>query len=248
MKQGIFVLVIVFLLVIFAMNSSFAATNVKSESISSTKIVEYIDYHEAKISNIKRTDNGEKSNFKVFIKKPNQKKYKIKSVQAVYVHTTISEYGDNVNKKVYKNYTSKNKKSLAIKDLSASEKVEGNYRFVKIIINYENKKKVKKESHSLKKNFSNYKEAIVYKGKTAVVKDITKVNKKNFSHIIKVKANNSKYKIKTFKTIFYEYKKSHGHYHRIVRTFYGNRKNSLVVKGPLNYDPRAVGEFKIEYY
>jgi len=50
------------------------------------------------------------------------------------------------------------------------------------------------------------------------------VNKKSFSHIIKVKNNSPKYKINTFKTIFQEYVKKHDDYKKTVRTFYGNKK------------------------
>jgi len=232
------------------MNTSFAATK-KSESIYSDKISQYIseDSFKTKISEVKRTDiynvkgvsSNRKGNFKISVKKSYQNKYKIKSVKILYIHTyTDWRVYETVEKKVYKTYKPKNKKMLTIKDLSAHEYRNKGYEFVKIIINYKNSKNLKQETSYLK-NAYKYKSTTKYTGKTAIVKDITESYKKNFIHKIKVKTTSSKYKIKTFKVIFYDDIK-------IIGTIYGHGKNSLEVKGPQHYDPRAEGDFKITYY
>ncbi|KZX17561.1 hypothetical protein MBCUT_01760 [Methanobrevibacter cuticularis] len=238
---------IVVLVSVFVMSTSFAASK-KSESIYSDKISRYIseDSYKTKISEIKKTDiinvkkgGSTKGNFKISVKDSFKNKYKIKSVTVVYKHRyTDSDIMDEVERKVYKTYKSKNKKILTIRDLSSLEGID--YEFVNIVINYKTNKKLKQETTYLKKAYR-YKSTTVYIGKTAVVKDITVGNLKNFVHIIKVKATNSKYKIKTFKVIFYSYID-------IIGTIYGHGKNSLVVKGPMHYDPRSEGDFEITYY
>ncbi|KZX14861.1 hypothetical protein [Methanobrevibacter curvatus] len=238
---------IVVLVSVFAMSTSFAASK-KSESIYSDKISQYIseDSYKTKISEIKKTDivsvkkggYTRKGNFKISVKNSFKNKYKIKSVTVVYKHRYTDDIMDEVEKKVYKTYKPKNKKILAIKDLSASESL--GYEFVKIIINYKTSKKMKQETTYLKKYYK-YKSTTKYTGKTAIVKDITVSTTKNFVHTIKVKTTNFKYKIKTFKVIFHNYID-------IIGTIYGHGKNSLVVKGPMHYDPRSEGDFEITYY
>ena len=241
------IIAIVFLLSICVMNTSFAAVK-KSESISSDKISQIIseDCYKSKISEINRIDiynrkDDRKGNFKFSVKKAYQNKYKIKSVKVLYIRTyTDWNIDETIEKKVYKTYKPKNKKILTIKDLSASENTNGEYAFVKIIINYKTKKNLKQETVYLKKPYK-YKSTMVYKGKTATVKDITEDSKKKFIHKVKVKTTSSKYKIKTFKVIFYIDVK-------IVGTIYGYGRTSLVVDGPQYYDSRAEGDFKITYY
>ncbi|MDR3063236.1 MAG: hypothetical protein LBU40_03740 [Methanobrevibacter sp.] len=238
---------IVVLVSAFIMSTSFAASK-KSESIYSDKISQYIleDSYKTKISEIKKTDivnvkkgYTRKGNFKISVKDSFKNKYKIKSVTVVYKHRyTDWDIMDEVEKKVYKIYKPKNKKILTIKDLSSSESL--GYEFVKIIINYKTSKKMKQETTYLKKEYK-YKSTTKYTGKTAIVKDITVSTTKNFLHTIKVKTTNSKYKIKTFKVIFYNYID-------IIGTIYGYGKTSLVVKGPMHYDPRSEGDFEITYY
>ena len=227
--------------------ASYAVSNEKIK-LSTTK---YTYSFDKKISSIDEMMIFDKKSdfkyaYKVNIKKANQNKYKIKSVECKYrVYNDITDKYDTI----FKTYNGKNKISLNIKPLK-------DYRAESMTINYQTKSKIKKES--LKFGFYNGKTVKVAYDSKSLGKKSGIIVKEKGSFLTKgqgipvityikfnIKTTNKKYKIKTVQLIYRDI----GDKVSKTTTFNVNGKTTFtkVIKGEFIAVEKALTEFKITY-
>lgn len=237
-KRIILIIWIIILISVFALNTSFAASN---ETIDKYK-THQIDTYDKKIITMDHvsewsTNNYNGKGYLTFnVKKAYKDKYKIKSIKARYYTN------DGI---IYKTYNVKNKTKVILK--YKNELYPG-----KFTVNYYTKGKIKNESINIDSKH-NWKSTTYFYGKKAniVLKEsgyvrmvpnwggVPVTNYQKFKVITKSK----KYKIKMVKTFFFGMAGVD-----LVKTYKGYGKTKLTNRIYGTYEVTSIGAFRMYYY
>jgi hypothetical protein len=241
-KKILIISLLLLTLATVTIGASYAATSEKI-SYSSSKSTQTFDKKIVSINEIYTWNKkGDKFQYKISIKKSFQNKYKIKSVRCEYI-----DY--ETDKITYITYDGKNKNSLTIKPINGSFRMP-------MIIYYETKEKIKKESAK----FSEKKRVFLSDSNFVGKKANIKLREKGYvddrgqgTSIIQyqkfdIKTINKKFKIKTVKALYYAVFDD-----KLTKTltFKGNGKTTFtkVIKGNFNVlNSGSLDKFQITYY